>query len=51
MKVYYQYIIQEKIEDYWFDRYIGTDRRLVEEYFRVFTHKYNSKFRVVRLVL
>lgn len=52
MKLFYEYIIQEKDGDYWLDRYVSDDRRFVEELLKVFRDKNKSTiYRVVRKVL
>lgn len=52
MKNFYEYIIQEKINDYWFDKYVSNDRKFVEELLKVYRKKYiNCTFRVVRSIL
>lgn len=52
MKILYEYIIQEKLNDCWFDKFSSNDRKFVEEVLKVYRKKYfTSTFRVVRCVL
>lgn len=50
-KLYYEFIIQEKVGDFWSDKYIDTDRKYVSDLLNIFRKKYPYiKFRVVRSV-
>ena len=54
-KLLYEYVIQElnfiNMNRYWFDCYVSTDRKMTEEFLKIYRRKNPGvKYRVVRCV-